>query len=179
MRSRAFVSLSATRRAGSTEQGAQSPSRLMLRIALVALIVVAVVVDGQSHNTVRADDQRPPYGCNSFPTVWGFWRWKASLWNWCATDSYGPPEWLYWNYYPSTRGYNNPGSGPYYSSVAEGVARWASAQPNWKFTYQSGDWSAGTDSVLVRESSDTFRIGFVPVRQVAARGFTTLVATTT
>jgi hypothetical protein len=38
--------------------------------------------------------------------------------------------------------------------VATGVSRWASAQPNWKFTYQSGDWSGGTDAFIWSQELD-------------------------
>jgi hypothetical protein len=110
-------------------------------LSLVAALIIGVVV------VFASADQEPPYRCSTSPS-YGFTRWHYGLWNFCATDSYGPPEWMYWNYLPGTTGYNNPGAGPYYSLVATAVGDWASAQPNWKFTYKDGDWNSDTDLFL-------------------------------
>ena len=123
--------------------------------AVVAVGLALPLALSFGDRNVKADDQRPPLSCTS----WGFNRAKAGPFNLCGSDSYSP-EYMYWNYYPSTSGYNNPTVGPYYSSVAQGVLRWYSAQSNWQFSYQSGDWSGGTDLFIwSSELDDTFGVG--------------------
>jgi hypothetical protein len=93
--------------------------------------------------------------CTSSPAR-AFSRTHFGLWNWCQNDSYGPPEYSYWNYYPGTPGYNNPGAGPYYADVAAAISRWYGAQSNYVITYQSGDWNNETDGFLWAEELDPY-----------------------
>jgi len=91
---------------------------------------------------------------------YGLNRWKYGLWNFCQTDSYGPPEWTYWNFLPGTTGGSgDPGSNPYYSYVASAVGNWASAQPNWKFTYLNANWVDGGDNFLWIEELNAYGVG--------------------
>jgi hypothetical protein len=116
-----------------------------LRIAIILsglFISIIPMMDGSIASA--APDQEPPFRCSTSPS-WDFTRWHYSLWSFCATDSYGPPEWMYWNYLPGTPGYNNPGVGPYYNLVSTAVYDWASVQTNFKLTYKSGDWNNTTD----------------------------------
>lgn len=118
------------------------PGQLPMIIA-TGLAALLISLSLTSANNGSATPQ-PLFRCATSP-AWGFDRWHSGQWNWCASDGYGPPEWMYWNYMPGTTGYDNPGIGGWYTEVAASVGAWASAQPNWKFTYKSGDWASGTD----------------------------------
>lgn len=91
----------------------------MIRLGLLVASVFLAIAAGFSLARAAAN-QEPPYRCTTDPQ-WGFNRAHYGLWNFCAIDGYGPPEYMYWNYLPGTTGYNNPSVGPYYSYVAQAV----------------------------------------------------------
>jgi hypothetical protein len=121
------------------------------RCLFVSLLVTVGCLGGLvASSSVKADtlaDIRYPNSCLT-PSKWGFDRYisaSPSGWNPCQTDSYGPYEYIYWNYL-SAPGYNNPGAGPYISQIAAAIGDWAYLGPWWQFTYKSGDWSTGTSA---------------------------------
>ncbi len=124
-----------------------------------AVAALALIAFATSWSVASAGHGTPTYKCNTSPYQYGFSRWHYGLWNFCATDSYGPPEWIYWNYLPGTPGHNNPGVGPYYSLIAQGVSDWAAAQPNWKYTYKSDGWASDTDAFFWQENLDYIGAG--------------------
>lgn len=143
---------------GGGPQGALSRamSATALWVSAAVLVVAFAVAISVVVRPAWASHATPGNKCSTSPTAWGFDRWHFGLWNFCQSDAYGPPEWMYWNYLPGTTGYNNPGSGPYYSYVAQGVSDWQAAQSNWKFTYQSGGWSSTTDLFFWSENLDPY-----------------------
>ena len=94
---------------------------LALTAALLTVAIVAPLALADHPWPLTSCTTNPPFGMN---------RNHFGLFNLCGTDSYGPPEWMYWNYMPGTPGYNDPGNGPYYSLIAQAVADWVAVQPN-------------------------------------------------
>lgn len=128
--------------------------------SLAVLALLATIVPWSRE--AMANHPHPVNHCSS-PTPYGFNRTHSGSpnWNWCGNDSYGPPEYMYWNYLPGTPGYNNPGAGPYISLMGLAVPDWASAQSNWQITYHSGDWNSGTDMFLWSEDLGSTLVGVV------------------
>ncbi|MCC6382143.1 MAG: hypothetical protein IT304_06510 [Dehalococcoidia bacterium] len=121
-------------------------------LAVLMRLITAVWLSADA----EATHQTSAYKCVSNVSYYGFNRWHSgSSWNWCYTDSYGPPEWMYWNYYPGTPGYDNPSFGPYLSLIQQGISDWGSVQPGWKATWKSGDWSTETDLFIWQANLDS------------------------
>ena len=120
---------------------------------MLAAVIVTALAPSRDAGADHAQD--PPNDCNPFPT-YGFDRWQLGLWNFCAVDTYGPTEWMYWNYMPGTPGYNNPGApgAPYLSLISQAISDWAGQMTKYKITYKAGDWGEGMDLFIKSENLD-------------------------
>lgn len=75
-------------------------------------------------------------------------------------------EWMQWNYYPGTPGFNNPYSGgPYVGQMFSAMSSWASVMTKFRISWSSGYWIDNVDTFVWQEEFDISHPGFVAFTQ--------------
>lgn len=136
---------------------ARCPSRrLLASIGLaIALVMFGFLPDS------GATAAQPSNICKNGSYSYGFYRFAPDSSNWCVTETPIATEWLQWNYYPGTPGFNNPFSGTYISSMYGAMSGWTSVMSKFRLTWSSGYWIDNVDAFAWQEEFDISHPGFV------------------
>jgi hypothetical protein len=96
---------------------------------------------------------QPSNKCTPLNHQYGFKRPRPDGRNWCSYDG-ASSEYLYWNYYPGTPGFNNVFDGPRAQQALDSMAYWASVLTKFRIIWSSGYWIDGVDAFLWVEEVD-------------------------